>query len=71
MADPCQLQAVEAILDLIECFDYSDESEIVDLTMEEIPRVLGNIGADAVKPLTNYTTDSSKGLWSMWPRESL
>lgn len=60
-----QLQAVKAIPDLIECFDYDDESEIEDLTMEEIPRVLGNIGADAVKPLTNYITDPSKGLWSI------
>src|SRR3990167_1311780 len=44
-----QLQAVEAIPDLIEYFDYEDEGDVEDWAMGEIPHVLGKIGVEGVK----------------------
>lgn len=60
-----QLQAVEAIPDLLLCLDYEDEGDVEDWAMGEMPDVLGKIGADGVRPLSDYINDSSKGLWSL------
>ncbi len=60
-----QLQAVDAIPDLLECLDYDDENEVSDWTMEEIPVVLEKIGVAAIEPLSHYIQATSKGCWSI------
>lgn len=60
-----QLDAVEAIPDLLRCLDYDDEEEVLDWNMEEIPKVLGRIGAPAIEPLSRYLKDDTKGLWTL------
>ena len=60
-----QLGAVDAIADLIRCLDYDDDDEASDWTMEEIPRVLGRIGAPCIEPLSHYLNDATKDLWSL------
>ncbi len=60
-----QLRAVEAIPHLLEYFDYDDEGDIEDWAMGEVPQILGKIGVECVKSLSDYINDPSKEIWSV------
>jgi hypothetical protein len=55
-----QLRAVSAIEPLLRLFHELDDSDWVS---EELPRVYGMIGREAIPALARYLDDASHGLW--------
>lgn len=58
-----QLRAVEAIEPLLTLLRYIDEDQD-DWIGEDMPRVLGQIGPDALVPLGEYLNDAANPLWA-------
>jgi hypothetical protein len=58
-----QLQAEQAIPDLIELIVWNEEGE-VHWVMEEVPEVMGMIGPACIPPLHDYLLDPDKKVWA-------
>lgn len=64
-----QLRATEAVEPLLGMFDELEES---DWPGEELPRVYGMIGREAIPALARYLSRPSRGLWPrVWAANSL